>query len=53
MDVIEYENGNIKYTYKISKGISYVQGAIRIFEEMNYPSEIIESFKGSTYHATR
>lgn len=44
MDVIEYENGNIKYTYRISKGISYVQGAIRIFEEMNYPSEIIDSF---------
>jgi DNA mismatch repair ATPase MutS len=44
MGAIE-NNGKIKYTYKMSKGISRIQGAIRIFEEMGYPKEIINTFK--------
>jgi DNA mismatch repair ATPase MutS len=53
MDVLEYleeetNRNKIKYTYKIKKGISDVQGAIRILEEMNYPSEIIEGVKNYT-----
>jgi DNA mismatch repair ATPase MutS len=50
MDVLEYledetQKHKIKYTYKIKKGISDVQGAIRILEEMDYPIEIIEGVK--------
>lgn len=45
MDVIELENGAIKYTYKLKKGISKVQGAIKILEEMKYPEEIINNIK--------
>ena len=44
MDVID-DNEKIEYTYKMSKGISKVQGAIRIFEEMGYPEEIMNSFR--------
>jgi MutS domain V len=43
MNVIE-QDGKIEYLYKISKGISRVQGTLRIFEEMNYPNEIIKCF---------
>jgi hypothetical protein len=44
MDVIEKE-GKIEYKYTMSKGISEVEGAIRILEEMGYPEEIINSFR--------
>ena len=33
------------YSYKMKKGISKVQGAIKILEEMEYPQEIIEDVK--------
>ena len=33
MDVHINENGNIKYTYRIKKGISKIQGATLILEE--------------------
>lgn len=46
MDVIE-KNGKLEYTYKINKGISKVQGAVRVLEQMEYPSEIIEEIKQS------
>jgi hypothetical protein len=39
------ENGSLKYTYKMKKGISKIQGAIKILEQMNYPDEIIDSVK--------
>lgn len=39
------ENEGIKYTYKIKKGISKIQGATLILEEMKYPSEIIDTIK--------
>ena len=45
MEVETDENGLMVYTYKMKKGISKVQGAIRILEDMNYPSEIIQSVK--------
>ena len=35
----------LQYTYKIKKGISKIQGAIRILEDMNYPDEILNSVK--------
>ena len=46
MDVIVQDNGSIKYTYKMKRGISKIQGAVRILEDMNYPAEIIESVRG-------
>jgi DNA mismatch repair ATPase MutS len=36
---------NVKYTYKMKKGISKIQGAILILEEMNYPREIIDEIR--------
>ena len=44
MDVIE-NDGAIEYLYKIVPGISRVHGAIQIFKEMNYPQEIIDSYR--------
>lgn len=44
MNVKEEDDGKIEHLYKISKGISRVQGTLRIFQEMNYPDEIIKSF---------
>jgi len=45
MNVENLENGALKYTYKMKKGISKIQGAIKILEQMNYPDEIIHSVK--------
>jgi hypothetical protein len=45
MNVLSKENGELKYTYNITKGISKVQGAIRILEEMNYPKEILDELR--------
>jgi hypothetical protein len=42
---VEEENGNIKYTYEMKKGISRYEGAIHVFKEMNYPEDIIEGMK--------
>ena len=42
MDVLAEDNGLIKYTYKIKRGISKVQGAICILKDMDYPVEILE-----------
>jgi DNA mismatch repair ATPase MutS len=44
MKTIEYNN-KLQYTYKITKGISTVQGGIHILEDMNYPTDIINSAK--------
>jgi len=37
--------GKMHYTYKMKQGISKIQGAIRILEEMNYPKEILDNVK--------
>lgn len=40
------KNGEkIEYQYKIKKGISKLQGAINILEDMNYPLEILKTIK--------
>lgn len=39
----EDENDIINYTYKIKKGVSKIQGALKVLKEMDYPKEIIES----------
>jgi energy-coupling factor transporter ATP-binding protein EcfA2 len=33
----------IKYSYKITKGISHIKGGINILTDMNYPKEIIDN----------
>jgi len=35
----------IKYTYVMKPGISKIQGAILVLEEMNYPKEILDEIK--------
>ena len=45
MDVVQDDLGKLKYTYKMKKGISKIEGAIRILEDMDYPEEIINSVK--------
>jgi hypothetical protein len=45
MDVLLKEKGELEYTYKIVKGISKIQGAVRILEQMNYPKEIIDEVR--------
>jgi DNA mismatch repair ATPase MutS len=46
MDVIQEDNGKLKFTYKMKKGISKIQGAAFILEDMDYPEEIINQIKG-------
>jgi DNA mismatch repair ATPase MutS len=45
MNVLSKENGELEYTYKIVKGISKVQGAVRILEQMDYPKEIVDEVR--------
>lgn len=45
MDVVQKDENKLTYTYKMKKGISKVQGALLILEDMNYPCEIIDSIK--------
>lgn len=44
MMVENQEDGTLKYTYKMKKGISKVHGGINILKDMNYPEEIIQTF---------
>ena len=39
------EDGNIRYTYKIGRGISKIQGAFSVLREMGYPTEILETIR--------
>lgn len=49
MDVLENsETGSVKYTYKMKNGISKIQGAILILEDMCYPREILDEVRRST-----
>jgi hypothetical protein len=43
MEVLEVEHVE-ENTYKIIKGISTREGAIKILREMKYPEQILESF---------
>jgi DNA mismatch repair protein MutS len=42
MDATMNEQGDIQYMYKISKGVSTIQGAIKVLKDMAYPDEIIQ-----------
>jgi hypothetical protein len=39
------EDGNLRYTYKIGRGVSKVQGAFSVLREMGYPTEILETIR--------
>jgi hypothetical protein len=41
MDVVEKEDGEFEYTYKMKKGISKIKGAFLILKQMDYPAEIL------------
>jgi hypothetical protein len=43
----ECEKNNFTFTYKIEPGISRIEGAIHILEEMNYPKEIINMIRST------
>jgi DNA mismatch repair ATPase MutS len=43
MDAKMDEKGDIEYNYTISKGISTIQGAIKVLRDMEYPEEIIKT----------
>jgi len=45
MDVIENQSGGLDYTYKMKKGVSKIQGAIHILQDMKYPEEIVHDVK--------
>ena len=43
-DVVQNEDGSLKYKYKIKPGICRIQGAIEVLKNMNYPKDIIEKY---------
>jgi DNA mismatch repair ATPase MutS len=46
MDVVIHpESGKVKYTYVMKRGISKIQGAVLILEEMSYPKEILDEMR--------
>ena len=47
MDAAVDSMGALTYTYKMKRGISKIQGAIRILESMDYPEEILEYVRGN------
>jgi energy-coupling factor transporter ATP-binding protein EcfA2 len=42
MKILIDNNDNMKYTYKISKGISYIKGGLSVLKDLNYPDVIIK-----------
>jgi hypothetical protein len=43
MEVENLPDGSLKYTYRMKKGISKIQGAVKILQQMNYPAEILNT----------
>ena len=49
MEVVENKDTNqFEFTYKIEPGISRIEGAIKILEEMDYPEDILNMIRCST-----
>lgn len=44
-EYVDDQHKQIKYLYKIERGISNIEGAITVLENMNYPPEIIEKIR--------
>jgi hypothetical protein len=45
MNVEDCEGGAIRYTYKLKRGISTIQGATKILKDMEYPKEILDTME--------
>tara|TARA_B100000424_G_C22732690_1_gene397198 strand:- start:464 stop:649 length:186 start_codon:yes stop_codon:yes gene_type:complete len=41
--IVDKEQENLQYTYKMEKGISNIKGGTFVLRELGYPSKIIES----------
>ena len=39
------KNDNFEYTYKLIEGISKIKGGLKVLTDMNYPKEILSTFK--------
>ena len=48
MEVIQNEN-DFEFTYKIEPGISRIEGAIKILEDMHYPKVILDMIRNSSF----
>jgi len=46
MEARELADGEIKYSYKIGRGISKIQGAFSVLRQMGYPEEILNTIRG-------
>ena len=44
---VEENREKLTYTYKMKRGISQVQGAVRILEDMDYPKEILDAIRSA------
>jgi DNA mismatch repair ATPase MutS len=53
MEVVLDDQGEIQYTYRIKPGISKIQGAVRILEDMNYPAEILQEVRVAKDRSTK
>jgi DNA mismatch repair protein MutS len=49
MGVIAKSKDTYQFTYKIEPGISKIQGALQILEDMSYPDEIIDTIRGDNF----
>lgn len=43
MKTLMHADNTLEYTYKLSKGISFIKGGIKTLIDMNYPTDIIKS----------
>ena len=46
MEIIK-ENDNIKYTYKIKKGMSEIKGGVSVLKNLNFPIKLINNIKNN------
>ena len=47
MDAHVNANGELTYTYRMVPGISRIEGAYSVLQELNYPKEILTDFKST------
>uniref|UniRef100_A0A6C0I0C2 DNA mismatch repair proteins mutS family domain-containing protein n=1 Tax=viral metagenome TaxID=1070528 RepID=A0A6C0I0C2_9ZZZZ len=45
MEAMQNADGEIRYTYKIGRGISKIQGAFSVLRDMGYPAEILQTIR--------
>ena len=45
MKVLNLDENDFKYTYKISQGISHIKGGVKVLKDLEYPQDIIKGTK--------